>query len=190
MIDEREEYNPYRNKTCNSLQIDGKKAGDTGIYPKVAVQYKWKICNYNEFSPAGEYTVKLLDEPRQSYFKLWNGQRKDAFLETLNSSVTLQPLGSDKNCISLTKNEVLDTSISIWFISAQFEGHPNIGGVKPEGFSYCYAYAFTPIRVLYAECSMSVSTKRNSNTSISFVPNSLTLLYLFAAFLDQCLLYS
>jgi len=137
------------------LEVDGKKAGDTGIYPQVNVQYRWKVCNFDGF--VQDYAVQLLDDPRQSYFKLWNSQNKDLFQEKLDSSMALKSVESGENCEFKIQNGILDTSISNWFISAQLEGYPTIKGERPDDLPYCYAYAFTPIRVIYGPCTMSVS---------------------------------
>jgi hypothetical protein len=146
------------------MAINGTLAGDTNNYPQIDVQYKWKICNYDD-----SYSVNLLNDPKTSYFKVWNAKTKNFFNEFYDSSTTLEPYesgsgsgsgpGSDGNCISRTINSTIDTAIPDWFVSAKFEGHPPFDGVRPESLPYCYAYAFNPIKLSYGPCTMSVSTK-------------------------------
>ena len=151
------------------MAINGTLAVDTNNFPQIDVQYKWKICNYDVNFP-----VKLLngkDDKKNSYFKVWNKDTtpEQPLLSHLYGSSTtpLKPFnesgsGSDENCISLTENHTIDTESPDWFVSAQFEGHPYDGENRLEGtekLTYCYAYAFTPIRIEYEPCNMSVSTK-------------------------------
>ena len=170
VIDEDSAYDDLRNKDCSSMAINGTLAGDTGVYPQIDVQYKWKMCNFNENS-----STKLLSaKNKASYFKLWNAQNN--FLKILSSDITLAPyevsgsgpgsgpeseseFESDGNCVSLTRNETIDTEIANWYISTKFEGHPSVDENRVEGNPYCYAYAFNPIRVSYGPCTMSVSTE-------------------------------
>ena len=157
VIDEDSAYDDLRNKDCSSMAINGTLAGDTGVYPQIDVQYKWKMCNFNENS-----STKLLSaKNKASYFKLWNAQNN--FLKTLSSDITLEPYdsgpGSDGNCVSLTRNDTIDTEIGNWYTSTKFEGHPYNGEERVEGDPYCYAYAFNPIKLSYGPCTMSVSTK-------------------------------
>jgi hypothetical protein len=138
------------------MAINGTLAVDTNNYPQIDVQYKWKICNFDENSSA-----KLLNDAKSSYFKLWNAQNN--FLKTLSSDITLEPYdsgpGSDGNCVSLTRNDTIDTEIGNWYISTKFEGHPYVDENRVLGDPYCYAYAFNPIKLSYGPCTMSVSTK-------------------------------
>ena len=111
--------------------------------------------------------MNLLDEKRSSYFKVWNARTKNIFNATHNSSTILDKYSGDDsesdgkftNCVSLAKNDSIDTATSSWYISAQLEGHPILlDGSRPETLPYCYAYAFTPIRISYGPCEMSVSS--------------------------------
>jgi hypothetical protein len=140
------------------MEINGTIAGDTGIYPKIKVQNQWKICNWNVDSNF----VKFLNGKKESYFRFWNNRRKaenSLFSETFDGSTTpLAPYNSEGNCVSLTEDAVIDTSISNWYTSAQFEGHPSPDGQqRADGNPYCYAYAFNPIQIKYGDCDMSVS---------------------------------
>ena len=144
------------------MAINGTLAGDTGIYPQIDVQYKWKICNFDDL-PDNNYSLKLLSGDKSSSFRVWANKTVDHFTETLSSDITLEPYnsgsGSDENCVSLTRNDTIDTEIGNWYISTKFEGHPYVDENRVLGDPYCYAYAFNPIRVSYGPCTMSVSTE-------------------------------
>jgi len=151
------------------MEINGTIAGDSGIYPKIQVQHQWKMCNYNEDSNS----VMFLNGLKSSYFRFWNNRNavgESLVSQSFDSSTTpLAPYNSDGNCISLTLDSEIDTSISNWYSSAQFEGHPSPDGQKrADGNPYCYAYAFNPIQIKYGDCDMSVSRYQNE-MSICFV---------------------
>ncbi len=160
IIDDDPMFVDQRNNTCDSLKINGTLAGDTGVYPQVDVEYSWELCNYNVAdSPGVNYAVNLLDGKKKSKIQLWNNKEKPVFLGKYGKSMTLGAVGSDvETCISHTRQEKLDTSIPYWYMSAQLEGHPTYDGENKIEGAYCYAYAFTPIRPSYGDCSMSVSS--------------------------------
>ena len=161
IIDDDPMFVDQRNNTCDSLKVNGTLAGDTGVYPQVEVEFSWELCNYNVADlPGGNYAVNLLGGKKRSIFQLWNNREKPVIIEKYGKSMTLGAVGSNvETCISLTRQETLDTSIPYWYMSAQLEGLPTYDGVnRIAEDAYCYAYAFTPIRPSYGDCNMSVSS--------------------------------
>ena len=155
------------------LEVDGRIAGDTGIYPQVKVQYSWKLCNYNKEK------ITLLDSPKLSYFQLWNGKtiKDDKYIvrqifddsttliggvqKAFDDSTGLAAFEEGENCVSLTHIDTLDTSVATQFMSAQMQGLPDIKDNVNGDFPFCYAYAYNPISIKYGDCLSSVSAKGN-----------------------------
>ena len=126
-------------------------------YPKIDVEYTWKLCNYNEENT----TIKFSDN-QISYFELKN---KDTNITRQDFNSSTPDLVSG-NCTELIQERALDTKYSHHYMSAQLSSPPYVNGVRPTD-SNCYAYAYNPIEVTYGKCNVTVCIIRLScNTNI------------------------
>jgi len=124
-----------------------KVRGDLDRYPTVQVEYRWKLCNYNEENT----TIKFADA-QNSYFKLWIDKEKHIIEKNFTSST--KDLDSGE-CVSLNETQVLDTRYSHHYMAAQLSSPPYVNGAHAEGTN-CYAYAFNPFEVTYGQCNVKV----------------------------------
>lgn len=131
------------------IEIDGILAAEKNDYPKIEVEYRWKVCNFND-----ELTIKFNDNAQNSFFDLKNNKEKSSgFKKEIADTVQLKP----SQCESFNMTDTIDTSISSHFISAQLSARPFINNEKLPSPSNCYAYAYTPIDIIYGQCNMTVS---------------------------------
>jgi len=124
----------------------------------VKVEYRWKLCNYNE-----KNTTITFADTQNSYFRLWNNKETNITEQKFNSST---PDLASGQCVTLNETQVLDTRYSHHYMAAQLSSPPYVNGEHAEGTN-CYAYAFNPVEVTYGQCNVEVCIIRLScNTNI------------------------
>ena len=153
MTDSNVLFDSIRGEDCSKIEIDGIMAGDNNSYPQVGVEYRWKICNYNE-----EGTTIRFSDTQNSSFML--KQNTDTIITEVMFNSSTPDLDPGK-CETLIEATKLDTKFSKRFMSAQLSSPPYVNGVRATGAN-CYAYAFNPVEVTYGQCNVEVCIIRLS----------------------------
>ena len=161
---------------CNDIVIDGKEAtlNDVANYPKITVEYKLKICNYNDYDGASAIAFNdPVKEKNRSGLRFWRnrsgkirealiGKNNDEIDVTLNKTYTgTVDAITEGTCRKEVGSVLLDTTFAESYMQAKVEGRLLLPEEETVTNKYCYAYAFNPIKLRYdygdGECKFTVS---------------------------------